>query len=56
MINHLGAEVFETSRQRLNAKIVDWGFLPTKMDYYKVLSQCDVVISTSLHEFFGVSL
>jgi hypothetical protein len=30
--------------------------MQSKHDYYKVLSRCDLVVSTSLHEFYGVAL
>ena len=30
--------------------------MPSKQAYYKVISKCDLVLSTSLHEFFGVAL
>jgi glycosyltransferase involved in cell wall biosynthesis len=49
-------EIFYVAKERLKSKIVTWGFLPSRSDYYKVLSQCDLIISTSLHEFFGVAV
>ena len=40
----------------MSAKIETWGYVSSKNDYYKVLSKCDLVLSTSLHEFFGVAI
>ena len=34
----------------------DGGGGESKIDYYKVLAQSDIIISTSIHEFYGVSM
>jgi hypothetical protein len=49
-------EVFNQAKYRLKEKILTWGYLPSKDDYYKVLADSDLIISTSLHEFFGVAV
>ncbi|KAL6057480.1 glycosyltransferase-like domain-containing protein 1 [Balamuthia mandrillaris] len=49
-------EVFEEARKRLEPHIRHWGFLSSKDAYYKALREADVVVSTALHEFFGVSV
>ena len=49
-------EIFDVAKKRLVSKIITWGFVPTRTEYYKVLSKCDIVVSTSLHEFFGVAV
>jgi glycosyltransferase involved in cell wall biosynthesis len=49
-------ECFTIARENLRDKIVNWGFLNSKQEYYKVLRDCDVCVSTADHEFFGVSM
>jgi len=47
---------FEEARTRLQGHILNWGFLSNKSSYYEVLQTADVVVSTAMHEFFGVSM
>ena len=49
-------DVFNQAKEKLKNKIDTWGYQARKLDYYKVLIKCDLVISTALHEFFGVSV
>ncbi|CAF0715869.1 unnamed protein product [Brachionus calyciflorus] len=49
-------DIFNEAKERLKTKIENWGYLSSKFEYYQVLSKCDLIISTSLHEFFGVSV
>lgn len=49
-------EAFDQIRQRHQARIVNWGFLPDRAEYDRLLGQADVVVSTALHDFQGLSV
>jgi len=48
--------VFDAARVRLGARVVHWGWLEARRDYLAMLASCDLVVSTALHEFFGVAV
>lgn len=47
--------IFAQARQQLADRIDQWGFLPSHDDYLHLLGQCDLFVSTAVHEFFGIS-
>uniref|UniRef100_A0A182MA70 tRNA-queuosine alpha-mannosyltransferase n=1 Tax=Anopheles culicifacies TaxID=139723 RepID=A0A182MA70_9DIPT len=46
---------FETIEDQLHGKVIQFGSLPRE-DYRRTLAEGDVVISTALHEFYGVAM
>jgi glycosyltransferase involved in cell wall biosynthesis len=49
-------EVFISSKARFAEKILHFGYAASRKDYIDLLEKCDIVISTALHEFFGISV
>ncbi len=47
---------FERARKRFADRIDAWGYLESDSAYRAALSRADVVVSTALHEFFGLSV
>ena len=48
--------VFDEARKRLAEETMHFGFIKNKDDYYRALKQGYLVVSTSHHEFFGISI
>ena len=48
--------IFDTARQELKHRIMHFGFAESPIDYARLLKRGDIVVSTSLHEFFGISV
>jgi glycosyltransferase involved in cell wall biosynthesis len=49
-------EEFEQARPQFAERIDHWGYLPTAAAYRDCLLAADIVVSTALHEFFGLSV
>ena len=49
-------EVFAQAKQEFADQIVHWGFLESRAAYQQALQQADVIVSTALHEFFGIAV
>lgn len=47
---------FDRIYEHFSDRIVNWGFLAQRADYDRLLQQADVVISTALHDFQGLSM
>ncbi len=47
---------FAEARDRLGGRLVHYGFAEQRADYARLLWSADVVVSTAIHEFFGVSV
>ncbi len=48
--------IFSAARQVLAGKIVHFGYASDYREYLRLLGQADIVASTSVHEFFGLSV
>jgi glycosyltransferase involved in cell wall biosynthesis len=47
---------FGEARERLGDRLVHFGYAESEADYARLLWEADVVVSTAIHEFFGVSV
>jgi glycosyltransferase involved in cell wall biosynthesis len=47
---------FATARARWATQIIHWGYTPSRAAYCALLQQADIVVSTALQEFFGISI
>ncbi|SNC63161.1 Glycosyltransferase involved in cell wall bisynthesis [Marinobacter sp. es.048] len=49
-------KAFDRIREQFGPCIEHWGFLESRDDYDQLLRQADIVISTALHDFQGLSM
>jgi glycosyltransferase involved in cell wall biosynthesis len=47
---------FAEARSRLGSRLVHYGYAESGADYAALLHRADIVLSTAIHEFFGVSV
>ncbi len=47
---------FEAARARLGPRLIHYGYVENEADYARLLWSADIVLSTAIHEFFGVSV
>ena len=48
--------IFTNAKQEFHEHIINWGYLPSRAEYEQVLADADVVVSTAIHEFFGIGI
>ncbi|MCK5322565.1 MAG: DUF3524 domain-containing protein [Desulfobulbaceae bacterium] len=48
--------VFEEARQRLDHRIIHFGYAESKREYVKWLKRGDIAVSTASHEFYGMAV
>jgi len=49
-------ECFAQAEKKFQNKILHFGFAQSHQEYIELLSRGDIVVSTSLHEFYGISI
>ena len=49
-------EIFSQAREYLHEHIIHWGYMQSNSAYRQILQEADVVVSTAIHEFFGISI
>jgi glycosyltransferase involved in cell wall biosynthesis len=48
--------IFAEAGERLASRIIHFGYAKETGDYYRLLRQADVVVSTARHEFYGMAV
>ncbi len=48
--------VFAAAQEKLVSHITQWGYVEDRSAYERVLLDADVVVSTAIHEFFGIAI
>ncbi len=48
--------IFEKAEAQLSDQIIHFGFVENRNEYLQLLCQGDIVVSTAVHEFFGLSV
>lgn len=49
-------DCFGRAEKKIADKIIHFGFVPSYRQYTELLSQGDLVVSTALHEFYGIAI
>lgn len=49
-------KAFDQIHQQFADRIEHWGFLDSRQDYDQLLARADIVVSTALHDFQGLSM
>jgi len=49
-------KIFRTAKERLKDHILHWGYVESTDEYSTLLHRADIVVSTAVHEFFGVAV
>ena len=48
--------IFEEARLRLRHRLLHFGYAPSRDEYLQWLHRADLVVSTAIHEFFGLAV
>ena len=47
---------FANAEKEFANQIIHWGYAESREKYLKILSEADIIVSTAIHEFFGISV
>jgi glycosyltransferase involved in cell wall biosynthesis len=49
-------QIFSFAQDKLQHKILHWGYVESRDEYARLLTMGDIVVSTAKHEFYGISV
>jgi glycosyltransferase involved in cell wall biosynthesis len=49
-------QIFSVAQDKLQHKILHYGYVESRDEYARLLTQGDIVVSTAKHEFYGISV
>jgi glycosyltransferase involved in cell wall biosynthesis len=49
-------DVFAEAKRKLAHKIIHFGYVESRQEYIKLLCKANIVVSTAIHEFYGISV
>ena len=49
-------QIFSTAAGEFAQQIEHWGYVESRPEYFNLLKQADVIVSTARHEFFGLAI
>jgi len=47
---------FANAKKEFSDQIVNWGYADSREEYLNILADADIIVSTAIHEFFGISV
>ena len=47
---------FASAKKEFADQIINWGYANSREKYLDILTEADIIISTAIHEFFGISV
>jgi glycosyltransferase involved in cell wall biosynthesis len=49
-------ESFANAKKEFADQIINWGYADSRRKYLEILADADIIVSTAIHEFFGISV
>ena len=49
-------EIFAHAKKEFADQISNWGYAESRKKYLDILAETDIIVSTAIHEFFGISV